>query len=675
MKPIPFLRICLPFIGGIILAQVYQPCLNVLYLLGFEALVLCLLCFFLFVWKKKFFEIVLLDLFFLVLAQLLVLQINNNRQLQLKPLLFDPTLKQTYVGFVSEIPTNKEKFVKCPIQITHVLMKHQLMPFKTEIIAYFKKDQWPRKFLPGQFYLMNTRLIMPQSPKNPGEFDYAQYLKHKHMYYTAFIDSKNYQLFQHPLVLGPGIQLMGLKFKQQLLDIIHQASLSENAAAICSALLTGYDDDIDKAVMNAFSHSGTLHVLSVSGLHTGLIYLLLNFIFNVFDPHNRFKIFRYVLITALLWLFALITGFSAPVLRAVLMFNFLGLAKLIKRQSDLLNVNILLFSAFILLFYNVDFVFDVGFLLSYAAMLGILVFAPNMLKSWQIKNTFLKYCFESGIVSIAATISTLPITLYYFNQFPTWFVLCNLVVVPLSFVVLLLSFLLVFKIAFVDLIINALVKLMLVFIGFFSEGKFSYINYIHFNSLDALFLTCLTLLLYFFLMRKNFIGIALAFILLITWQCYNLYDSSKSKLSKTLTIYCVKGKSSVLLKNRNLALYNNTDSLGFQYSLSNHFVTFNYAMKCHRNFNFLDLKQQKMVILNTPNRLPICDKSNVTHLLVANNFCLNPTLFSQFKKLKLVVVDASNRLEIIHKTVYLCRKFGIAFYDVRKSGAYTMELQ
>ncbi|MEI6020512.1 MAG: ComEC/Rec2 family competence protein, partial [Bacteroidota bacterium] len=581
----------------------------------------------------------------------------------------------SYFAYVSEIPSEKPKFMKCQLQITHVRLKNQVIPFQAEIIAYIKKDFLKNKILPGQFYFFNAKLSTAQQPKNPGEFNYADYLNHKHIYYSAFIQPNEFVHFKTYKPNKMHLTFFALNIKYRLLAKIHSSGLSQNASAICSALLTGYDDEIDAAVMNAFAHSGTLHVLSVSGLHTGLIYVLLNFILNLFDPQQRFKTARFVLITLILWAFALITGFSAPVLRAVLMFNFLGVAKLIKRHSPILNVNILLFSAFLLLFYNVDFIFDVGFLLSYTAMLGILVLAPSVLKKFKVKNKILNYCFESSVVSLAATISTLPITLFYFNQFPTWFVLCNLVVVPLSFLILLLTFLLVFKTIFVNLIINALINAMVLFIRFFNQGKYSYINDIHFTGADVLFLSFFILFICAFLNNKQFYSIVFSLLILITWQVYNLHDSFKSKQQKHFFVYCLKGKSSMLLKNNNLALYNAFDTTSFQYSLRKHYIGFNYALKCQRAYNLVKTEEECILLLNQPNSLPMIDKSKVTKIILANNFCIDEKLIRQLKKVNLIVADASNRLQIVSKTEYLCRKFGIAFYNIRKSGAYTMDLK
>src|SRR6476620_11471941 len=137
----------------------------------------------------------------------------------------------------------------------------------------------------------------------------------------------------------------GLSCKEFVLKSLKEGGLSAEAYGICAALLTGYDADIDSGIMEAFSHSGTLHVLSVSGLHTGLIYLVLSFLFDLADRRKNRKLLKFLFITFFLWGFALVAGFSAPVLRAVIMFNLLGFGKIFFRAGARHQVNILCVSA------------------------------------------------------------------------------------------------------------------------------------------------------------------------------------------------------------------------------------------------------------------------------------------------------------------------------------------
>lgn len=674
MKPIPFLRICLPFIGGILLADSLAVAWSVQMCWFTAALLLLLLSTALLVKPLKFLSFVLYDVFLVLMAFLLVSYHHHQASKQINPGFFNPELQQRYIATVNDIPVTKQSFVKCQLRMEAVWQNNQVIPYHTDVVAYIRHTNKRLPLKPGMVCVFETRLQQPVEPKNPGEFNYAQFLRHKHIYFTAYLNGVAITIDSSDRLKARSVMLYGLRLKYKILQRLQACHMQQNTIAICAALLTGYDDSISPNVVNAFAHSGTLHVLSVSGLHTGLIYMLLNYIFNLFDPQTKFTRIRFGLITAVLWFFALVTGFSAPVLRAVLMFNFLGMATLLKRRSPLLSVNILLLSAFLLLWYNPDYVYDVGFLLSYTAMLGIFIFAPPLLQAWQKDNVYLTYVIESAVVSIAATISTLPVTLYYFNQFPTWFMLCNLVVVPMSFVILLLAFLPVLSVMLLNPLIDALVQAMVAFIRFFDSGPYNYVANIPFDAWDGVFLTVFTWCAYRFLCEKAFRQVRAALLVLVAWQMYALGDAYAHKSLHLFAVYAVKGKHQCLVKNAGVATYNAIDSAVFQFSLQKQFTSFNHAVKVQRNFNSVQVGHEHVLILNKAGYMPLCPNLAVKKILLANNYRLRESDIQRWKLLNLVLADASNNPEINEQTALLCRKFGIRFYDVRKQGAYMLRL-
>ena len=660
----------MPFISGIILANVFSlTCPTYISLIIISAILLSIVAF-VFVKQVKWMSFLLYDLFFICLAFMLVSEQDQSESLQTHPQIFDVKAEQIYTAYISEIPVKKVKSVKCQMQIFQVFAQNKWVSYRTEIIAYIKDQNIYPQLLPGRILQFRGKLKSPDGPLNPLVFDYRQYLKHKHLYFTSYITPNALAWVDETKFPPFSLQLLGLKIKYNIVKSINASNLSANAKAICAALLTGYDDDIDSQVMNAFARSGTLHVLSVSGLHTGLIYVMLNFIFNLFDPKNKLKRSRFFTVTAILWFFAVITGFSAPVLRAVLMFNFLGVAKLIKRKSAMLNVNVLLLTAFILLMYNPDFIYDIGFLLSYFAMIGIMIFAPPMLRAQKFKNKILLYIYESAVVSVAATISTLPLTLYYFKQFPIWFALCNLAVVPLSFLILMLTFLPVFHVMFLNTLISYLVQFMIYFISVFNQS----IDHIDFELMDMIFLSLFILLAYNFIGKRRYSAVFTALVLLLFWQSYSLFVAFHKKEIDLFVVYSLRGQSIVMVKNNQLVLYNQCDSSAFQYQLKSHLISLNYPTVVYRPFNYLTHKKSSLLILNKEGCLPQVSKISVNQLLIANNYPLNNEFLQSFKNVHKVIVDGSNRSEIIKQTENLCRKFGIAFYDVRKDGAYILNL-
>ena len=214
-------------------------------------------------------------------------------------------------------------------------------------------------------------------------------------------------------------------------------NIDGNEFAIISALTLGHTDAISPELRDSFSVTGASHILSVSGLHVGIIYVMLGLILGFLDKWKRTRKIKWITVILFLWFYAFVTGLSPSVSRSVFMFSLFALAKITDRQSSVYN-NIFL-SAFVLLIINPMWLFNVGFQLSYSALLSILYFQPKIAKWLVFKNRILTYCWELTSVSIAAQLGAAPLCLYYFHQFPNYFLLSNFVGVPLSGIIIYLD--------------------------------------------------------------------------------------------------------------------------------------------------------------------------------------------------------------------------------------------
>lgn len=574
---------------------------------------------------------------------------------------------------INDLPTEKEKFIKCGIDILEIKTIKGYKPVSGSSIAYFKKPITGNILKPGEVFLIKAKLSELSPPLNPFEFDYKSYLNHKQIYHTIFVDSASFVKLHVGSKLNPIWQL-GLYCKSYILTQLKSSSLSKSAYAICSALLTGYDDNIDKSVIEAFAHTGTLHVLSVSGLHTGLIYLVLSFMIDLIDRKRKFKFFKFISITVTLWLFALVSGFSAPVLRAVIMFNLLGLGKIYFRNESKNQINILAASAFILLSYNPFFIKDIGFLLSYFAMLGLMYFQPIIAKCLQPSNSFIKWTWQSISASLAATITTLPLTLFYFKQFPLWFFICNLLVVPATFAILLLSFLVVIKLNGVSIIINFLIKVLIEFIQAFNSKRYGFIDGIDFTFIDLFYLLALIILISATLQFKSYKAIIFSFIVLICWQITSLVFSYYDNNNNLFAVYHIKGKTSMLVKNKTISYLTPTETSDYNYHIKSHIISFNYSALKQLDFNYVKFNNLTLLHLNKPGYWPSSDIKEVNTIVISNNYDLRVSHISNFRSLNVLIVDGSNNSRTLNKIAELGRKFGIAVYNTKLSGAYLLSL-
>jgi competence protein ComEC len=289
---------------------------------------------------------------------------------------------------------------------------------------------------PGDNLLIKgaPRLIPP--PANPGEFDLRKFSSYRNIYHQQFIRSTD------------DIKWLGNKPANEFL---HYATMSrlwadsvlrahvhgKREQSLASALVLGVTDGLDNELLNAYSASGAMHVLSVSGLHVGIIYWV---ILIIFKPFQKLKYSKWMLAATslvVLWTYAFITGLSPSVLRAVMMFSFVALARPLDRQTNIYNT--LAASAFILLVYDPFMIVSVGFQLSFLAVIGIVGLQPPLYRMWEPNSRLWDEVWKITSVSIAAQLATFSLGLFYFHQFPNYFLLANLFVIPLSFVVLLMG--------------------------------------------------------------------------------------------------------------------------------------------------------------------------------------------------------------------------------------------
>jgi competence protein ComEC len=172
-------------------------------------------------------------------------------------------------------------------------------------------------------------------------------------------------------------------------------------------------------------------------LHVGIVYLMLNIAFGFLRKRKNTRFIFLGMAVVTLWIFAFITGLSPPVQRSALMFTIVMVGENLRRPANIYNT--LAASAFIILVLNPNLIFDVGFQLSYAALFGIVYFQPRLDAIFDFPYKPFRYFWGLFTVSIAAQITTFPLSCYYFNQFPVYFWLSGFIVIPLSFVFIFLG--------------------------------------------------------------------------------------------------------------------------------------------------------------------------------------------------------------------------------------------
>jgi len=342
-----------------------------------------------------------------------------------------------YAAKVIDAPDTSGKYCKVLSKVKRIRFNGKWQYADAKVLMFLPKTE-PLSY--GQSLVVYGKPQKISPPLNPDEFDYQQYMYNKGISHQHFIKSGRY--------IGTGLQNQGvsikglsLRIRDHLARIIDSSFSDRNAKALMLALMTGQREYFNEDIYNSFIRTGIIHVLAISGLHVGIIYMFLIFILNPFSRKKWSKTFSYCLKISILISFAFITGLSPSVMRATLMFIIMIIGKMLNRNTHILNSVFLSF--FLLLVMDPFKLFDVGFQLSYSAVLGIILFQPIIYKLISIRFLFINWVWQLTSVSIAAQLGTLPFSLFYFKQFPTYFLLGNIFAIPFISVVTILGFILV----------------------------------------------------------------------------------------------------------------------------------------------------------------------------------------------------------------------------------------
>ena len=291
-----------------------------------------------------------------------------------------------------------------------------------KLLVYLPKSEGHPPLYPGELFMIHTRFLKPPAQRNPYPFEYATYLFNQNITHQVFLSAGAFQGGPHSLGLLDAV-------RRKLERSINSSDLSTEAQALLKALLLGTRAALHRDTLRAFTDAGVVHVLAVSGLHIGILALLLRWLFSFLLPWKWGASLRAVLIVLALFLFAAIVGFKASVTRASLMFSLFALTDIRRRPTN--PFNILALAALLTLITWPKMLFQLGFQLSYAVVGCILWFYPHWIRIYRPKNRLLAYFYRISVLSFVAQLGASPFTLFYFHQFPTLFWLGNLTVIPL----------------------------------------------------------------------------------------------------------------------------------------------------------------------------------------------------------------------------------------------------
>ncbi len=320
---------------------------------------------------------------------------------------------------IIELPSGDKKWNKGIAQIQQIFIEKEKAYTSQEKLLFYTDKETSLQLGQGDIILVKSKIQKINNKGNPGEFNAKYYWGSKDTYYLSFFTNSDFSMIIDSKVRVKDV-VKGSIFKNL------KKHVSKKHLGMVKALFLGDKSSLEQETRHSFSAAGAMHLLAISGLHIGLfiwiIYGLLR-LFSKFIRRNAALLIALIFI----WTYAYLIDFPPSVLRSVLMFSILSLGYFVRGVKNQLNT--LLFSATILLLINPMYILDIGYQLSYLAMLGITLCYGTISQSFRFTNRILNFFWSASALCLSAQLFTFPICIYYFHQFPNYFLLSNLGIV------------------------------------------------------------------------------------------------------------------------------------------------------------------------------------------------------------------------------------------------------
>lgn len=691
----PFLKLLLPFVAGIILQWQFELPVLSLWICWAAGFILFIIIFFLPIFRRFKWS------FLTGLAAILIFGstgaiITWHKNIRHDRDWFGKQYKEDDALLVSlnEPLSEKNKSFKANAHVSALLNGDSSRPVTGTIILYFQKSSDSvsnNNSLQELGY--GTRLIIKKplqeikNSGNPGGFDYKRYSLFQGITHQVFLKETDYEIL-------PGKEKTWLNeflylSREKILHSLRKNIKGEKELGLAEALLIGYKDDLEQSLVQSYTNTGVVHIIAISGLHLGLVYWLLLLLFKPLKRSRKSKWLVPFLVILGLWTFSLLAGAQASVLRSALMFTCIVLGDSFSRKTSIYNT--MAISAFLLLCYDPFWLWDVGFQLSYAAVLSIIIFMQPVYNLFYIKNKLLDFIWKLNAVTIAAQILTVPISIYHFHQFPNYFLLTNFIAVPLSSLIVLGEIFLC-AVAFVPVVasftgqlLTWLIWLMNTYIERIQQLPYSLWDGLQISISQAILMLGFSVGIVYWLMEKSKTSLKWSLIALLVFTSLRTIDVIRADRQQKIIVYNVPQKKAVdLMVGEKYVFTGDSD-------LQEDGFARNFHLKPSRTLNRTEETDQPDNIFFNENSISLGDKhilmvdhavsfskpvekTNIDLLIISKNPRLFMNDLANGFRIKQVVFDGSVPA---WKSKYWkkdCDSLHIPWHDVTTNGAFVMTL-
>ena len=590
------------------------------------------------------------------------------------------------IGVIISEPKYTEKYIRFELKVKKGISNNQYHTMNGKLLINLKR---PIEIdLPnyGDQLIVQSNYYETSPPYNPGEFNYKRYLSNEEIWHTAFLSENQIQKIGVNKA-NPIVQF-ALLLRQKMLKKLELQLTDKSAFLVASALILGYRNDMEKDVMGVFTNTGTVHVLAVSGLHVGIVFVVFSALLVRMNRNRKLKLLKGLLLLLLIWSYALLTGFSPSVLRAAIMISFTLVA--VHLVKDINIYNTIAASAFMMLVYNPRFISHVGFQLSYLALLGIIYLYPKVRDLYKGENKVWKWIWSYSSLSIVAQLATFPLVIYYFNNFPLYFLPANLFIILPATLIVYLGFLVLILpfggiASFVAMVLQLLLQFCISVLEQLSSLPMAKITGFNLDYWQIFFLySFIASIIFMFIKKKKaFVFTAtLSFVVLSSLKTKNFIRNNQSE---KIRLYNV---------NRNffVGIYNNNDFISYSDSVHAKTTGYHYLLESAQRENrlkrmnpvlypakyrkenvliahpFIQVKNKRMLILDKKYEFEESLSVDVVLIRDDNQLELKELMKSiHFKKL---ILDGSNNQKTIKYYVENAENLAIPYYILKNNYAY-----
>jgi len=608
--------------------------------------------------------------------------------------------KSQYLVRISEPPLEKENSYRIVAKVENLSDSTGWRKVTGSVLLYFEKDDRVKMLNYGDILLVEARIDETKHPTNPHQFDFKKYLANNGIYHQGYVRADQWKNSGENR--ASPVYRFSYQVQQSMMKILADNELKGDEFAVATAILLGYDENMEPELRQNYAGSGALHVLCVSGLHVGIVFFIMSFLLSPLNRRKKTRFVKVLILMSSVWLYAFITGLSPSVMRASVMFSLFALREGTHSKTN--PYNVVAGSAFILLMINPFLITKVGFQLSYSAVIGIIALFNPLYRLMAFKNPVADYVWSLVVVSVAAQIGTFPVSVFYFHQFPLYFLLTNLIVIPMVWLIIYTG-IIVLGVSVVWQFLALKISLLLSGLIWLMNTMVAWINSLPEAVIDGLTISMfgvVLIYLFFILITRFFVtkksgflvgGLSLLCVLagMALVRKYSILNQQK------LVVYDARGHSVIDFFAGN-KVFSLSDTAAFIEERPIDFAAKNNRVfsggKMAGNFLFeipeIEENTDKNIYWRSRNfftaggfTIAIVDRNfpnykpqkplPVDYVILRGNPRLGMDELKQLFDFKMLVFDSSNSRWNVKKWIEACKKMSIPFYDVGEEGAFVAD--